>query len=110
MAASATISSASLARAAVLAIPGVSAVDVTLSARVREAVGGDGPRQAVPGVKNIIAVGAGKGGASMAKGAERVLGRRITRGLINVKDGHVEKLRRIELHEGRLAETSRIQR
>jgi len=29
---------------------------------VREAVGGDGPRQPPPGVKNIIAVGAGKGG------------------------------------------------
>jgi hydroxypyruvate reductase len=35
----------------------------------------------------------------MAKAAERVLGRRITSGLINVKDGHVLKLRRIELNE-----------
>jgi ATP-binding protein involved in chromosome partitioning len=35
---------------------------VQMSARVREAVGGDGPRQPVPGVKNVIAVGAGKGG------------------------------------------------
>ncbi|HZR22122.1 MAG TPA: Mrp/NBP35 family ATP-binding protein [Vicinamibacterales bacterium] len=50
------------ARAAVMQIPGVSAVDVALSARVREAVSADGPRQALPGVKNIIAVGAGKGG------------------------------------------------
>jgi ATP-binding protein involved in chromosome partitioning len=50
------------ARAAVMQVPGVSAVDVQMSARVREAVGADGPRQAVPGVKNIIAVGAGKGG------------------------------------------------
>src|SRR5437667_12342032 len=50
------------ARAAVLRVPGVSAVDVQLSARVREAVGADGPRQSVPGVKNVIAVGAGKGG------------------------------------------------
>jgi ATP-binding protein involved in chromosome partitioning len=50
------------ARAAVLRVPGVAAVDVDMSARVREAVGGDGPRQPVPGVKNIIAVGAGKGG------------------------------------------------
>src|SRR3954447_21968845 len=33
------------ARAAVLQLAGVSAVDVTMSARVREAVGGDGPRQ-----------------------------------------------------------------
>ena len=50
------------ARAAVLGVPGVSAVDVQMTARVREAVGGDSARQPVPGVKNIIAVGAGKGG------------------------------------------------
>jgi ATP-binding protein involved in chromosome partitioning len=50
------------ARAAVMQLPGVSAVDVTMSARVREAMGGDGARQPLPGVKNIIAVGAGKGG------------------------------------------------
>jgi ATP-binding protein involved in chromosome partitioning len=50
------------ARAAVLQVPGVSAVDVRMSARVREAVGADGARQSVPGVKNVIAVGAGKGG------------------------------------------------
>jgi ATP-binding protein involved in chromosome partitioning len=49
-------------RAAVLQVPGVSTVDVQMSARVREAVGGDGARQSLPGVKNIIAVGAGKGG------------------------------------------------
>src|SRR6266853_3349411 len=49
-------------RAAVLQVPGVSAVDVQMSARVREAVGADGTRQSVPGVKNVIAVGAGKGG------------------------------------------------
>src|SRR4051812_18219301 len=50
------------ARAAVLQVPGVSSVDVRMSARVREAVGSDGARQTVPGVKNVIAVGAGKGG------------------------------------------------
>jgi ATP-binding protein involved in chromosome partitioning len=50
------------ARAAVLQVAGVSAVDVRMSARVREAVGSDGGRQSVPGVKNVIAVGAGKGG------------------------------------------------
>ena len=50
------------ARAAVLQLPGVESVDVRMSARVREAVGGEGGRQAVPGVKNVIAVGAGKGG------------------------------------------------
>jgi len=50
------------ARAAVLQVPGVEKVDVTMSARVREAVGADGGRQPLPGVKNVIAVGAGKGG------------------------------------------------
>jgi len=50
------------ARAAVMQLPGVSSVDVTMSARVREAVGSDGQRQSIPGVKNVIAVGAGKGG------------------------------------------------
>jgi ATP-binding protein involved in chromosome partitioning len=51
------------ARAAVMAVPGVSSVDVQMSARVREALaGGEGGRAPLPGVKNIIAVGAGKGG------------------------------------------------
>jgi ATP-binding protein involved in chromosome partitioning len=51
------------ARAAVLQLPGVTSVDVNMSASVRSAsMGGDGPRQPIPGVKNIVAVGAGKGG------------------------------------------------
>jgi ATP-binding protein involved in chromosome partitioning len=50
------------ARTAVLRVPGVSGVEVKMSARVREAVSADGTRQPLPGVKNIIAVGAGKGG------------------------------------------------
>ena len=50
------------ARAAVMQIAGVTSVDVNMSARVREAVGSEGTRQSLPGVKNVIAVGAGKGG------------------------------------------------
>jgi ATP-binding protein involved in chromosome partitioning len=50
------------ARAAVMQLPGVASVDVTMSARVREAVAPDAGRQPLPGVKNVIAVGAGKGG------------------------------------------------
>ncbi len=49
------------ARAAVMQL-GVADVDVRMSARVREAVGGDSLRAPIPGVKNLIAVGAGKGG------------------------------------------------
>jgi ATP-binding protein involved in chromosome partitioning len=50
------------ARAAVMQVRGVTTVDVQMSARVREAVGPDAGRTALPGIKNVIAVGAGKGG------------------------------------------------
>ena len=43
-------------------LPGVTAVDIEMTARVRSAVTPDSSKAAVPGVKNIIAVGAGKGG------------------------------------------------
>jgi hydroxypyruvate reductase len=49
--------------------------------------------------RHIYVIGAGKAGASMARAAEHVLGKRITAGLLNVKYGHVAKLRRIELNE-----------
>jgi len=49
--------------------------------------------------ENIWVLGAGKASAAMAQAAERVLGRRITAGLINVKYGHLARLRRIELNE-----------
>ena len=49
--------------------------------------------------RRILVVGAGKAGHTMARAAERVLGSRITAGLINTKYGHVAKLRRIELNE-----------
>src|SRR5882724_3345633 len=50
------------ARAAVSQLSGVTAVDVQMSAKVREAVGAEGGKQPLPTVKNVIAVGAGKGG------------------------------------------------
>ncbi|HEY7387874.1 MAG TPA: DUF4147 domain-containing protein, partial [Bryobacteraceae bacterium] len=57
--------------------------------------------------RHIYVIGAGKAGAPMAAAAERILGKRITQGLVNVKDGHVAKnkaghvvnLRRIELNQ-----------
>jgi ATP-binding protein involved in chromosome partitioning len=49
------------ARSVVAALPGVSAVEVDMTAQVRAAAPEMG-RAAVPGVKNVIAVGAGKGG------------------------------------------------
>jgi ATP-binding protein involved in chromosome partitioning len=50
------------ARDAVLRLPGVAAADVTMDAEVRPAVIAELSKQPVPGVRNIIAVGAGKGG------------------------------------------------
>jgi ATP-binding protein involved in chromosome partitioning len=48
--------------AAVSALPGVAAVDVTLTAKVRSASAPETGKPPLPGVKNVIAVGAGKGG------------------------------------------------
>jgi ATP-binding protein involved in chromosome partitioning len=51
------------ARAAVAALPGAARIDIEMTASVRSAASmADGGRPAVEGVKNIIAVGAGKGG------------------------------------------------
>ena len=48
---------------------------------------------------NIYVIGAGKAGASMAAAIEKLLGKKISDGLINVKDGHLAPLRRIRLHQ-----------
>ena len=48
--------------------------------------------------RNVYVVGAGKAGVSMATAAERVIGRRIRAGWVNVKDRHGVRLRSIELH------------
>src|ERR1700679_4111869 len=47
--------------------------------------------------ERIYVVGGGKAGGTMARAAERVLGRRITAGCVAVKDGDAAKSRRIEL-------------
>lgn len=49
--------------------------------------------------RRIYVIGAGKASAAMAVAIERLLDKRITGGLINVKYGHTAKLRRIELNE-----------
>jgi len=48
--------------AAVRAVPGISDVKVQLTAKVRSATFSEAGRPPIPGVKNVIAVGAGKGG------------------------------------------------
>jgi ATP-binding protein involved in chromosome partitioning len=50
------------ASAAVSALPGVTAVDVQMTASVRAVASPEAGRAPVDGVKNVIAVGAGKGG------------------------------------------------
>jgi ATP-binding protein involved in chromosome partitioning len=50
------------ARAAVQALPGVRGVDITMTARVRSVSQPEKGQPPLPGVKNVIAVGAGKGG------------------------------------------------
>ena len=49
--------------------------------------------------RRVYVIGAGKAGAAMAQALERLLGRRITRGLVNVKYGHLARLRRVALNE-----------
>ena len=50
------------AHAAVSQVGGVTSVEVEMTASVRSAVAPDSGRAPIPGIKNIIAVGAGKGG------------------------------------------------
>jgi ATP-binding protein involved in chromosome partitioning len=50
------------AEAVVGQLPGVSSVEVAMTAKVRAAVNPDAGRAPLAGVKNIVAVGAGKGG------------------------------------------------
>ncbi len=58
-----------------------------------------GKRYNLKSVRNVYVVGAGKASARMAQAVERVLGKRISGGLINVKYGSSGKLRRIEMNE-----------
>ncbi len=48
---------------------------------------------------DIVVLGAGKAGASMAKAVEEILGDRISAGLITVKYDHLEKLNKIKIQE-----------
>src|SRR5438552_11576276 len=52
----------SLAHDLVAGIPGVTAVDLKMTANVRAAFNGRGHEAAIPGVKHVIAVASGKGG------------------------------------------------
>ena len=49
--------------------------------------------------RRIMVVGGGKATAAMAQAIEKLLGDRISGGLVNVKYGHTAKLRRIEINQ-----------
>jgi len=53
-----------------------------------------------PGRGRILVTGAGKAAASLARGLEAVLGDRIDSGVVLVKHGHSQALRRIAVLEG----------
>ena len=59
----------------------------------------DGKAYSLRDYDRIYVTGAGKAGASMALAVERILGDRITKGVINVKYGHVSQLKRVKLNE-----------
>ncbi len=48
----------------------------------------------------VVVIGAGKAGFPMAKAVEKLLGKRVSDGLVIVKDGHGGKLKRIKVVEG----------
>jgi hydroxypyruvate reductase len=63
------------------------------------AAGQDEYRYDLDGIDRIFAAGMGKASARMAAGLERALGERLSGGIIAVKEGHVETLKRIRLIE-----------
>ena len=50
-------------------------------------------------VRQIVVVGLGKAGASMAGAVEEILGERILRGVVVTKYGHVQPMKTIRIHE-----------
>ncbi len=55
-------------------------------------------RYSLSGFDRVQVIGAGKAGASMAAAVERMLGRRISGGFVNVPDGAQARVHRIELN------------
>ncbi|MGI6377168.1 MAG: glycerate kinase type-2 family protein [Anaerolineae bacterium] len=58
-----------------------------------------GRRYDLAAIDRVWVVGAGKAGAPMASAVERVLGERVSGGLVNVKYAHVQPTERVALNE-----------
>lgn len=58
-------------------------------------------RYSLTDIDRVFVVGAGKASAGMASAVERLLGRRITDGLVNVPEGVTARARRTKLHAAR---------
>ncbi len=65
----------------------------------RDSLIADGTSYALRNFDNIYLVGAGKASAAMAYAVEQILGSRIRSGVVNVKYGHIRKLKHVELNE-----------
>ncbi len=84
-------------RAAVKAAAPAAAVSRHLKLRGNTLLAGQ-LRYRLKDFSNIYVIGAGKAGAQMALAVERLLGPRITAGLVNVPAGESARLRRIKLN------------
>jgi len=87
-----------IARSALRAADPVEAVKRHVSVRNDTLIAGK-TRYPLSRFDRIFVIGAGKASAAMGQAIERLLGRRIHGGLVNVKYGHTAKLKRIELNE-----------
>ena len=102
----------SQAEAAVMSLPGVASVDVTMSANVRQSSVSSKGQIELPNVKNIIAVGSGKGGVGKSTVAANLASTLATTGAkVGLLDADVygpSVPALMGVHEGAHAEANRI--